>query len=314
MYQHKVEKFGKFDKHSFYNALTNNSFEILPECEALLLSATFGGVNVIEGYTKEEELEHLKWGKSLVLYPFPNRLKDGKYTFEGKDYQFPINNVSTGNAIHGLGRGKIYEVTSVITAKSYASITCTYYYEGQDESYPFPFRFDIEFFMGDGNNMEISMRFQNAGEGNLPVGLGWHPYFALAEKVDEVSIQVSDIQMIEIDERMLPTGIKRSYHEFDILKKIDNTSLDNGFFINPNVNSFGITLQSEKGTLRYWQETGEDKYNFVQIFTPPHRTSIALEPMTCNIDAFNNGDGLKILAPDETLNGSFGFSFQKSIL
>lgn len=313
MYQHKIEKFGQFDKHIFHNPNTNNGFEVLPGCEALLLSATIEGVNVIEGYTNEEDLEHLKWGKSLVLYPFPNRLRDGKYSFEGKNYQFPINNASTGNAIHGLGRGKFHEVTSVITANNYASITCTYYYEGKDASYPFPFRFDIEFFISDGNNVEVTMSFENTGEGNLPVGIGWHPYFSIADKVDDISMQVTDIQMIEIDERMLPTGKKTVYQAFESLKKIDSTNLDNGFFINPDATSFGVTLQSEKGVLRYWQETGENKYNFIQIFTPPHRSCIALEPMTCNIDAFNNGDGLKILAPNEVLKGSFGFSFKKAM-
>jgi aldose 1-epimerase len=312
MYQHRIEDFGGFDKHIFYNAATNNGFEVLPACEALLLNATFEGINIIEGYVNEEDLSHLKWGKSLVLYPFPNRLRDGKYTFEGKNYQFPINNAATGNAIHGLGRGKKHEVSSIVTAQNYASITCTYYYEGQDAAYPFPFRFDIEFFISDGNNMEVTMSFLNEGNGNLPVGIGWHPYFKIADKVDEVAMQLEGVKLIEIDERMLPTGKKTAYTDFEQLKEIGTTTLDNGFYINPNLTAFGVTLQSKKGSLRYWQEIGEGRYNFIQIFTPPHRESIALEPMTCNIDAFNNGDGLKILAPQETLKGSFGFSFKKA--
>ena len=52
------------------------------------------------------------------------------------------------------------------------------------------------------------------------------------------------------------------------------------------------------------------KWNFLQVFTPPHRQSIALEPMTCNIDAFNNQDGLKMLAPKETLSGVFGVTWK----
>ena len=36
---------------------------------------------------------------------------------------------------------------------------------------------------------------------------------------------------------------------------------------------------------------------FFQVFTPPHGESIALEPMSCNVDAFNNGEGLVALEP-----------------
>ena len=41
-------------------------------------------------------------------------------------------------------------------------------------------------------------------------------------------------------------------------------------------------------------------FPFFQVFTPPHRESIALEPMTCNVDAFNNGQGLVSLAADKS--------------
>jgi aldose 1-epimerase len=309
MYQHSTETFGKFEKHIVHNPETNNGFELVPEFGAILLSATFGGVNVIEGYTTPEDLEALHWAKNVVLYPFPNRMEDGKYEFEGKLYQFPINNAATNNAIHGLGKTKLHRVSSLVTAANYASITCTYEYVGHQEYYPFPFRFDIEFFMSDGNNMEIKMSFKNTGKGNLPVGIGWHPYFSLSENIADTELQMPDIQWIEIDERMLPTGEKRPYTDFVSLRKIGDTSLDNGFYIANQQEPFGVTLASERGKLRYWQEVGQDKYNFIQIFTPLHRTCIALEPMTCNINAFNNGDGLKILSPNETLSGVFGYNF-----
>ena len=42
------------------------------------------------------------------------------------------------------------------------------------------------------------------------------------------------------------------------------------------------------------------------FYIPPDRSSIALEPMTCKANAFNNGDGLITLAPGESFEGSFG--------
>jgi aldose 1-epimerase len=73
-----------------------------------------------------------------------------------------------------------------------------------------------------------------------------------------------------------------------------------------------VIVQGEKGTLHYWQETGAGKYNFLQVFIPPLRHCVALEPMTCAPDAFNNGMGLARLEPGEMLKGSFGVSFEKA--
>jgi aldose 1-epimerase len=53
-------------------------------------------------------------------------------------------------------------------------------------------------------------------------------------------------------------------------------------------------------------------WSFVQVFTgdtmpePERRRSVAIEPMTCAPNAFNTGDGLRMLAPAETLAGSWG--------
>jgi aldose 1-epimerase len=58
--------------------------------------------------------------------------------------------------------------------------------------------------------------------------------------------------------------------------------------------------------LRYWQEVGESGFPYVQLFTPPHRTCLAIEPMTCNIDAFNNGEGLIRVESGERRAAVFG--------
>src|SRR6266498_814440 len=43
-----------------------------------------------------------------ILFPFPNRVKGGAYTFEGKSYQLDINETARGNHIHGLVSGKAW--------------------------------------------------------------------------------------------------------------------------------------------------------------------------------------------------------------
>lgn len=52
------------------------------------------------------------------------------------------------------------------------------------------------------------------------------------------------------------------------------------------------------------QETGPGKFNYLVCFTPTRRDSIAIEPLTANVDSFNNGEGLTILNPGETMSGT----------
>jgi aldose 1-epimerase len=307
MYQYHIEAFGRFERHVFSKG--NQRFSIVPEHGAVLLDAHLNGTNVIEGFTTPEALEDLKWGKSICLYPFPNRMCDGQYTHEGKTYNFPIDNPATNNAIHGFGKKMPHPIVKMTLAEHYAQVTCRNDYDGHLPYYPFACSFEITFTLDDHEGMSVRMSFTNHSETAIPAGIGWHPYFSISEKIEDTVLELDALQFISIDDRMLPTGEKIPYQVFENATKINDVSLDNGFFIPSGKEKFYATLLSEKGKLTYWQTTGERKYNFIQIFTPPHRTCIALEPMTCNVNAFNNKDGLVILDKGESLFGDFGFSF-----
>jgi aldose 1-epimerase len=63
--------------------------------------------------------------------------------------------------------------------------------------------------------------------------------------------------------------------------------------------------------LNIWQETGRNKYEYLVIYTPPDRKSIAIEPMTSNVNSFNNGESLIQLAPGKEYSSSFGIYLEK---
>ena len=309
MYKHIIEPFGKFEKHTIENE-RGDSFSIVPAFGANLLDLKFNNMSVLDGYQTPEELVKNSWSKNIILFPFPNRLRDGQYTHDGIKYQFDINNIDTQNAIHGFSKDVPMSVLNTKTDVHEGSITCEYQHDGTHKAYPFKFIFKITFILR-GGKFEIEMQFKNLESKVIPVGLGWHPYFRISEKSDDTSLQMPDCQLIMIDERMLPTGKKQAFKDFETLKKIGSTFLDNGFYINNQTENAEVILQSKLGTLTYWQETGEGKWNYVQVFTPPHRKSIAVEPMTCNMDAFNNKEGLVLLMPQATLKGKFGVKFSK---
>jgi aldose 1-epimerase len=309
MYKHTVEPFGDFEKHTLTND-NGDALSIVPEFGANLLDLQFGGKSVLDGYHTPEELVENKWSKNIFLFPFPNRLRDGQYTHAGKTYQFDLNNASTNNAIHGFSKNAEMSVSKVKITEMSAAITCEYKHNGKHKGYPFKFLFKIMFILR-GSELTIDMKITNTDKVAFPVGLGWHPYFKISDVSDNTWLQMPECQLIVIDDRMLPTGEKTLFKDFRMLKKINDTTLDNGFYITNQTEKAQVVLKSDLGTLTYWQETGIAKWNFLQVFTPPHRQSIALEPMTCNIDAFNNKDGLILLTPKATLDGRFGVRFSK---
>ena len=306
MFQQRIESFGIWEKRIFENKEIGCRFSLVPEYGATVLELVFNGKNILDHYQSPEELKVGAWSKNAILFPFPNRLKNGQYEVAGKTYQFPINDTATQNALHGLGHQKPFSIKNIELGIAEAKITCTYQDDGGNEAYPFPFLCEVSFCLKKSNEFEVELFFENKSQQRIPVGLGWHPYFMLAEKVDDCFLQMPDCQMIEVDKFMIPTGTKYEYDFFNEKKKIEKVVLDNGFKLKKESGRAEVMVEGAFGKLNYWQEVGNRLWNFVQIFTPPNRKSIAIEPMTCNIDAFNNRDGLVMLESGEKLGGKFG--------
>jgi len=308
MYELIKTPFGKHTCFKLLNPLSGHSFSIVPAVGANVLDIQFGNQSILDGHTTPEELAAGKWGKSAILFPFPNRLDEGKYRWLGKDYQFPINNAATGNAIHGFVRNEAFEVEYVFLAKNFASIRCYFDYVGDLPYYPFPFSLEIEFSIHDTGKFEMQIEVENLHDAPIPFGFGWHPYFRLMEGANSHGLQIPPCEKVTINKRMIPTGGRSKYQEFQALTFVEDTMLDNCFQSNKNSGSYQLMLE---GNGRYLtMKAPVAQFPFFQVFTPPHRESIALEPMTCNVNAFNNKQGLVELAKDKKWNGKMSLQYQ----
>ncbi len=295
MFQQTISAFGEYPRHTLRSAEGQHMMSLVPGHGACLLELRLHGVSILDGYHSPADMERNDWGKNIVLFPFPNRLKGGRYSWLDREYQFPINDPGTHNALHGFGWHLPMAVERLELSDQEASITCTHQYDGSRPYYPFPFSFSISFSLTGNGDFAMSMRFQNTGTEIMPAGLGWHPYFRLGNTLGEISLQLPGNKKIIIDEAMIPTGELHPDTRFSTRQPIGDTVLDNCFLLDPGQDT--AILAGPAGRLIYRQESGAGKFPYLQVFTPPHRQSIALEPMSCNIDAFNNGQGLWTLAP-----------------
>ncbi|MEZ5043937.1 MAG: aldose 1-epimerase [Saprospiraceae bacterium] len=312
MFKAVKEAFGKFQQVTVKDEESGNAMRLVPEHGACLLDLKLNGTAVIDGYQTPMELDFNNWCKNRLLFPFPNRLKHGTYHWEDHIYQFPINDEQTGNALHGHGMEKPFRYTQLSIEKDKALVECSFKNQGDDPAYPFRYSINVSYEISIHHSFVIQLTFQNLHTRPIPVGIGWHPYFKLDEEgVNNLNLQLPPCEMIGIDPQMIPTGKRYAYDRFEQKRPIQVEVLDNCFaLINPE-NKASVSLSNGKKELHYWQETGERKFNYLQVFTPPHRQSIALEPMTCNIDAFNNESGLVTLHPGERISTRCGVSLRE---
>ncbi len=313
MYQHKVTAYGSFAQHTLFDAATGDAFSFLPGHGAMLTNLMLNGREVLDGYTTVAAVKADRWSKSRLLYPFPNRLQGGSYTWQGQTYQFPLNDDKRQNALHGFPSDRKFNVLPADTAEQTGQLVCEMVYKGDLSYYPFPFTVRVTYRLVAPHAFQLDLSLTNTGTTAIPVGLGWHPYFCLTPTVGDTHLHLPPVELIGVDAAMIPTGKRYAYTQFAQEQRIGEEVLDNGFALVAPEGRAQVVLRGAGATLTYWQETGAGKFNFLQVFTPAHRRSIAIEPMTCNIDTFHNGDGLVVLEPGGSVGGRCGGSLVRSL-
>ena len=259
------------------------SCKIFPNLGGSIQELIIDDINIIKGISFDDSgiSDYLVKYQSAVLFPFPNRLEDGQYTFEGTLYRFPLNHTETKNAIHGFINDKPFEVIRITNN----SLKLEFNSDG-DEAFPFNYSFGINFVFSK-RHLQVQFSIDNRGDHAFPFGLGWHPYFQL-NSFEGNTLEFSGDKIYTTTERLIPNSSEE--HENSIIE-IEKASLDTAYrLIRPE-----IRLRTPLYELQ--MQTPEDCY--LQIYTPADKQSIAIEPMTCIANAFNNGIGLKILQPKE---------------
>lgn len=300
------------------NEVTKEHLQILPQFGGMIngLSLYSGSklMDVIIGSKNMDELLEIGLVKfqGSKLFPFPNRINLGHFTFKDKSYQLPINEPSKGHALHGLVWNIPFQLTKKEIHEESASIELTHQSDGLLEYFPFKYELKIKYELHFSKGCTISTQIINLDTKELPMGDGWHPYFSFGNGIDELELEIPHLNTLEFDENMIPTGKLLGSNKFSELSLIGDTHFDHGFVLDQTKSTHITKLINRKSDmeLHILQETGRNKYNFLQIYTPADRKSIAIEPMTCAPDVFNNKLGIIALAPNEKLELSFGIALK----
>jgi aldose 1-epimerase len=300
------EAFGRFTEYVLTNQESGEALYVIPEYGGIIRKMTLqkGGHfhKIIDcGDTEEQILGDKVAYPSAHLFPWANRIRDGKYEFQGTHYQLPINEIPLNNAIHGLVAFAKFEVVQEEINENEAILTIKYIYEGKEQGYPYPFDLEIKHIFSSDDGLLMTYTIKNTGKTDMPMVLGWHPYFKIDdEKANDWQISIPTKHKYLSDEQMIPKG----HEAIDLkeLKSIRDGQLDNVFRIESSVRSITqLNSPTKNLTLNVWQDAQKDQFLYTVVYIPPTRNRIAIEPMTGNTDAFNSGDGLLVLESENSL-------------
>lgn len=237
-----------------------------------------------------------------ILAPWPNRLRDGEYRFEGVTYEVPLTEHDRLTSLHGL-----LAHTTFTTADESADSVTLEHVVVPTPGYPWPVRLLVSYTLTD-DGLQVRTDVTNLGASTAPFGLGFHPWLSPGDgSVDEATLQVDALRHVTIDTRLLPTGTEALVGRFDLraATSLRGIALDDAW-VQPTRDDDGRTWArlggSDGRTVAMW---ADESFHAWQVCTgdfvaPITRRGVAVEPMTCVADAFRTGENLIVLAPGES--------------
>jgi len=266
-----------------------------------------GGLDVLDPYPLGAICDG---AHGTPLMPWPNRLGDGRYTFDGREQQLPLTEPERRNAIHGLLRWHGWHPAERTPERVVMGVALH-----PQPGYPFALEVRIAYELREGG-LDVTTTATNVGGTACPFGCGQHPYLAAGGgMVDPCVLELPAVSRILTDERMLPAGreaVAGTSHDFRRPTAIGARQIDSAFAeLQRDATGLAtVRLRRPDGaTAELWID---DRYDYVEIYTGDGlapgraRRGLGVEPMTCPPDAFRSGEGLVRLAPGETFLARWG--------
>jgi aldose 1-epimerase len=259
-----------------------------------------------------------------ILFPFPNRIRDGRFRWDGGEYQLPVNDPAGKNAIHGFACRRPWRVTEQGADDRAAWVTAEF--QGSVDAadardlWPADYRIRVTYRLA-ARSLRVEALVENPDTRPLPFGLGYHPYvripFAAAGDGADYRVSVPAASFWELDQT-LPTGRRRPVAErpgcdLTTPRRFETLQLDDVLTDLPAAPSGAAGVLWPRGSVT--TPGGPEValqtsavFSEVVVFTPPHRQAVAVEPYTCVTDAINLEQqgvdaGLLVLQPGQSWSG-----------
>jgi aldose 1-epimerase len=266
-----------------------------------------GGRDVLNGYSADEMCDG---AHGAPLIPWPNRLADGRYRFDGVDYQVAISEPAKSNAIHGFLRWRSWRALERDSAEVVVGTVLR-----PLQGYPFALDVRISYRL-DVDGLTVTTVATNVGPTAAPWACGAHPYLSPGVGLlDECDLEFTAAVRIETDKRQLPVAEVANAgteYDFSVKRRLGSPAIDSAFrdVARDGDGRARVRLTGVDGRcVQLWLD---DSYPLVQVFTGDtlkpnrRRAGLGVEPMTAPPNAFASGDGVFRLEPGATTHHQWG--------
>lgn len=280
---------------------------VVTEVGATLRTYVKGGVSVIEGFAGEEVPTG---ARGQLLYPWPNRIGDGQWSFSDRIAKPTVDDVGHATAIHGVVRWRPFRVESVNQNRCVLALLLH-----PTPDYPFLSEVEVAYHLGS-LGLTVTTTVTNRDVVPIPFGLGFHPYLAVTTAtIEGAELEVPAQAHIAVNSRKLPTGeilpVAGQLLDFTRRKSVSGHELDVTYteLLRDDSGLATVVLADANGGQ---VELSMDRnFPYVQIYTGDQlergrrRTAVAVEPMTCPPDALRSGKDIVVLEPGQHWAGSW---------
>lgn len=305
----KVPFGGKYYILEYVDKLNRKHIAKISELGGALRSYKIDDFEIVAEFITEDGFPNVFSG--IVLFPWVNRLRDGKYEYDGKEYTTPINEPSKHNQLHSFSQFYNFECVeltdSSITLGLRLPQTIDYKYDVYTEV---TYKFEDNF-------LKIETESINLGSSKAPWSLGFHPWFNIRGNYEDAAIQINAKKVVKIDERSLPV------EEVEVSGDLDrrglggfnklNKSYDDAFFDFDKLDADVLLVGADKKVTKVYSSASLPVYQICTLAsnaTSGFQNTCAIEPCTSYADAFNNKRFLVELEPDSPFKTDWRIEFE----
>ncbi len=270
---------------------------VVTECGAALRLLEHSGRPLLDGFAEDA----MSWGgRGQLLMPWPNRIRDGAYTFGGRDLRLALSEPARHNASHGLVRWAAWSLEE----HTDNSVSLVYRLMAQS-GYPWTLDLHVLYDLS-ADGLTVTQTATNMAPSPAPYASGAHPYLVVGAGVDNLELTLPASTRALVDDRLLPVGredVEGTPYDFRVARPLRSTVLDHGFTdLDRDADGVATAVLRDPASghgVALWVDAA---HRWLQVYSADDapaaaRRSLAVEPMTAPADAFRSGEDLVTLAP-----------------
>lgn len=259
------------------------------------------GRPLLDGFGEDEMASA---GRGQLLVPWPNRIRDGAYSFGGRDLQLALTEPALGNASHGLVRWVAWSLEEHTSR----SVALTYRLMAQS-GYPWSLDLRVVYDLS-ADGLTVTQSATNLADSAAPYASGAHPYLAVGPgPVDGWELTLPASTRSLVDDRLLPVGredVTGTSHDFRIARPIKDLALNDAFTdLDRDAEGTATAVLTDPASGHGVALWVDDAHPWLQVYTGK-RGSLAVEPMTAQADAFRSGEDVVALEPGDDFTATWG--------